>query len=60
MYGNILVPSIPAGVAHAMDRLLDCHVIDKVVEAESVRILKFKLVVIDQQTKEDKWIEDFG
>jgi hypothetical protein len=48
---NVGVPQLQASVAKTANQLLYYGVVDEVVEAQSVRVLEFELVVIRQETE---------
>lgn len=60
MYVHKLRPETLAGPPNTLDDLLYCLLVDKVVQAQLVWVLKFELVVICKQTDESKRFKYLG
>lgn len=55
---DVSVPGARTGYPNASDHLLNCRFIHKVIESKLIRVLKFKFVVIRQQTQQKERLKD--
>lgn len=54
MHGNVTVASHTTDMTNTKDQILNHVLVDKILEAVLVRILKFELVVVCQKAEEKK------
>ena len=54
---DIRISNILACQANAVDNILDCRFVNKIFQAQLVRVLEFELVVVGQQTNKSERCE---